>query len=232
MSSIGGAMVDEVKLLTFQELGLRFGHELDLLPNPGETDLIFPCELIGCLKDDCLIVGPPASSGVLPRLAEGQRVVVRVKLAGGIALFPSTVLCVSEVPVVMVFLDYPRDIKFRQVRGAFRVDVVMPVLATNQTDRRFTSVPGKIVDISLTGARLEMFEELGIVGQDIVIKGKFSLGSIQRLLQIDAVIRARSVKEKMFVYGVEFSGTDEDRIMVLMGLTFQAMAVGNLQTIR
>lgn len=225
-------MAGEAKLLSFNELGLRFGQGLDLLPNPGDKDLVFACELVGCLQEECFIVGPPAATGVLPHLVEGQRVVVRVKLAGGIALFPSTVLFVSEIPVMMVYLDYPRDIKFKQMRGAFRVDVTLPVLVSNLTDRRFLSVAGKIIDISITGARLEMFEELGTVDHEIEIKGKFQVGKIQRLLQIGAVVRARTVRDGSFIYGVEFHDGDEDKLMVLMGFTFHELAFGQIQIIR
>lgn len=225
-------MSDEVKLLSFSELGLRFGQELDLLPYPGDKDVVFPCELVGCLQEECLLIGPSASSGVLPRMVEGQRVVVRAKLAGGIALFPSTVLFVGEIPVIMVYLDYPRDIKFKPVRGAYRVDVTLPVLAANLTDKRISGVAGKIVDISVSGARLEMFEELGAPGHEIEIKGKFQVGKIQRTLQINAVIRARSAGDGHFFYGVEFRNDDEDKQVVLMGFTFHAMVFGHIQNIR
>lgn len=225
-------MAEEVKLLSFEELNLKFGQALDLLPNPGEKELVFPCELVGSMKNECLIVGPPPSTGVLPRLVEGQRIVVRARLAGGIALFPSTVLFVSEVPTILVFIDYPRDIKFKQVRGALRVEVTLPVLASNTTDQRFSAIPGKIVDLSITGAKLHMFEELGNVGHEVEIKGKFQIASIQRLLQIGAFIRTRSAKDGVFAYGIEFSASDEDKLIVLMGFTFHAIAFGQLQTIR
>lgn len=225
-------MTDEVKLLNFRELGLRFGQDMDLLPNPGDKDLVFPCELVGCLQEECLLIGPLGSNGVMPRMVEGQRVVVRVKLAGGIALFPTTVLFVSEIPVIMVYLDYPRDIKFKPVRGAFRVDVTLPVLAANLTDKRISGVAGKIVDISVSGARLELFEELGVPGHEIEIKGKFQIGKVQRTLQINALIRTRSTSGDGFVYGVEFRNDDEDKQVVLMGFTFHAMVFGHIQNIR
>jgi hypothetical protein len=230
--AIRSVMTDEVKLLSFRELGLRFGQGMDLLPNPGDKDLVFPCELVGCLQEECLLIGPIGSDGVMPRMVEGQRVVMRVKLAGGIALFPTTVLFVSEIPVIMIYLDYPRDIKFKPVRGAFRVDVTLPVLAANLTDKRISGVAGKIVDISVSGARLEMFEELGGPGHDIEIKGKFQVGNIQRTLQISAVIRTRAAGEGRFVYGVEFRHEDEDKQVVLLGFTFHAMVFGHIQNIR
>ena len=222
----------EPKSLSFSELGLGFGQELHLLPNPGDKDTLFKCDLVGCLGEDSIIVGPPASTGTLPRLTEGQRIVVRAKLAGGVALFPTTVLFISDIPTMMVYLDYPRDVKFRQVRGAFRVDVALPVLVCNKSSRAGTTVAGKIVDISTSGARLEMFESLGNVGENIEIKGKFEVGSIHRILSVEAVIRARSSQGAQLFYGIEFHEGDEDKLLVLMGFTFHAMAFGHLQSIR
>lgn len=225
-------MAEEVKLLSFDELGLTFGLQLELLPDPADKDRVYPCELVGCVKNECVIVGPPASTGAFPRLVEGQRVALRVKLAGGIALIPSTVLFISEIPAILFFLDFPRGAVFKQVRGALRVNVALPVLGTNVADRRFESVPGKMIDVSTTGARLHMFQELGSVGHKVEIKGKFQVGDIQRIMQISATVRARSVREDGFIYGIEFSSDDEDKLIVLMGFTFHAMAFGTLQTIR
>lgn len=223
-------MQDEPKLVGFDELDLSFGQLLTLLPDPGDKDLLFDCLLIGCLADECLILGPP-SSGLMPRLAEGQRVVVRIKLGHGIALFPSTVLYVSETPTYMVYLDYPRDIKFKLVRAAQRVAVALPVLVTNQSDPSFGHLAGKIIDISASGARLEIPSALGNSGDRIELKGKFSVGRIERLLTIHAIIRSCLSERGKNVYGVEFYEGDEEKLLVLLGYTFHALAFGQIKSI-
>lgn len=229
---MGSEASAESTLLNFAELGLGFGQKMVLMPDSGDRNNTFSCELIGRLGEESIIIGPPVASGILPRLSEGQRVIVRVKLAGGVALFPTTVLFVSDVPTIMVYLDYPRDIKFKQIRGAFRVNVVVPVLVHNRSSSHGGARTGKIVDISTTGARLEMFESLGAVGDDVEIKGKFRVGAIQRILSIEAVIRAKSGAGESAFYGIEFHEGDEEKLLVLMGFTFHAMAFGHLQSIR
>lgn len=224
--------MQEPKLVGFSELGLGFGQELSLLPNPGDKDLVFPCDLIGCLQNESLIVGPSATTGTLPRLTEGQRVIVRVMLAGGIALFPSTVLFVSDIPTVMIYLDYPRDIKFKQIRAALRVVVSLPILASNLDNSQLSGIPGRILDISTTGAGIQMFEKLGDVGQKIEMKGKFQVGEIQRLVTIKAVIRTVLKRKDEFSYGIEFHEADEEKLLVLLGYIFHAMAFGQFQSIR
>ena len=230
---MGEEACPESNHISFAELGLRFGQEMVLMPDPGDKAKVFDCELIGCLGDESVIIGPPVATGVLPRLVEGQRIIVRIKMAGGMALFPSTVLFVSEIPTVMVYLDYPRDVKFKQVRGAFRVSVALPVLATNKTNPQYSSIAGKVVDISTSGARLEMFEVLGKVGDEIELKGKFEVGNIKRILSIDALIRAKnSTSAERGFYGIEFHEGNEDKLLVLLGFTFHAMAFGHIQNIR
>lgn len=223
-------MRDDPTLVGFDELDLSFGQPLSLLPNPGDQDLLFDCLLIGCLTGECLILGPP-SSGLMPRLAEGQRVVVRTKLGHGIALFPSTVLYITETPTFLVYLDYPRDIKFKPVRGAQRVAVALPVLANNQSDANFGHVAGKITDISASGARLEMLSALGNRGHKIELKGKFTVGGIERLLTIQAVIRSCLTERGRNAYGVEFYEGDEEKLLVLLGYTFHALAFGQIKSI-
>lgn len=218
-------------LVSFAQLGLGFGEQLQLVPIPADTKSRFACELVGCLGMESIIIGPPAS-GLLPQLEEGQRVVVKANLAAGVAVFPSTVLCVSSVPALMVYLDYPRDIKFKQMRAAFRVDVTLPVLVTNRSIAGGNPCAGKLVDISVRGARLELFEPLGDVGDSVQLKGKFQVGDIQRILSIDAVIRTASMENASRYYGIEFRPGDEDSLLVLMGYTFHAMAFGHVQSIR
>jgi hypothetical protein len=152
---------------------------------------------------------------------------VRIKLPSGVALFPTTVLFISEIPTLIVYLDYPRDIKFKRVRAA-RVNVVLPILANNTTDTDFMGVAGKIVDISTSGARVEMFEPLGKVGDLVEIKGKFQVGGIMRTLGIQSVIRAEKPGN---AYGIEFFEQNEDKLLVLLGFIFHAMAYGETQTI-
>lgn len=227
-------MVDELsepRFVSFTELALGFGQQMLLLQHPKDKDSAFPCELVGCLAEQSLLVGPPAS-GLLPRLEEGQRLVAQVKLAGGVAVFQTTVLYVSDIPTVLVFLDYPVEVKFKRVRADLRVNVALPVLVINKTTGAGRSHAGKIVDISISGARLEMFEALGAVGHEIELKGKFHVGAIERLLCIDAVIRAQTSRHGQRLYGIEFRSGDEEKLLVLMGYTFHAMALGHLQSIR
>ena len=218
-------MTDEK--VSFSDLELGFGQQLMLHPNPSDKTMVFGCMLAGCLPGESLIV-TVSPNGVFPRLEEGQKVVVRVFLDSGIALFQSTVLFIGEIPTLMVYLDFPSAVQFKRLRAAKRVVVAQPIIVSNLDKTQLMGVAGKLVDVSTGGGRIEMFEQLGDVGDKIEIKGKFQVHGITRLLTVGACIRKKEGKD----YGVQFVEQDEDKLIVLMGFIFNAMLTGTVDSIR
>lgn len=212
---------------TFDELGLGMGQQLLLHPNPADKKLVFSSLLVGALPSEALIVTAPPD-GVFPELSEGQKVVVRVFLEDGVALFPTTVLFVTDVPTLMVYLDMPKVVQFKRLRAAKRVVVAQPVLVSNLDNPAHIGVAGKLLDLSTGGGRLKMFDEVGAIDDRIEIKGKFNVHGITRLLNVTACIRKRERDE----YGVQFIEQDEDKLIFLMGFIFNAMINGTVDTIR
>ncbi|MEY4589360.1 MAG: hypothetical protein RL497_1436 [Pseudomonadota bacterium] len=213
-------------MVSFSELDISFGHELFLIPDLNNKQQLFECVLVGCIADASLMVSAPAS-GLFPRIACGQPVLVRIRLSSGVALFPSTVLFISETPTLIVYLDYPRDIKFKRVRAA-RVFVALPIVAANLTHAAISAVSGNIVDVSTSGARIETQEVLGNLGDLVEINGRFQVGGIARILTIQCVIRSEKTDKS---YGVEFFEQSEDKLLVLLGFIFQALAFNPTQPV-
>lgn len=212
---------------TFDELALGFGQQLMLHPNPADKSMVFGCMLAGCLPGESLMV-TVEPNGVFPRLEEGQRVAVRVFLDSGIALFMTTVLFISEVPTLLVYLDLPAQVKFKRLRAAKRVVVAQPILVNNLDNPSLMGVAGKLMDVSTGGGRIQMFDQLGAVGDAIELKGKFKIHGITRLLTVGACIRQKDGDD----YGVQFVEADEDKLIVLMGFIFNAMLTGEVDAIR
>jgi hypothetical protein len=218
--------MSEPSMVSFSELELGFGYELYLIPDLNNKQKLYDCVLAGCISEECLMVTAPAS-GLFPRVECGQRVLVRIRLPSGVALFPTTILFISETPTLIIYLDYPRDIKFKRVRAA-RVFVSLPVLVNSQSNEAIFGVAGKFVDVSTTGARIEASDSLGVVGDLIEVKGKFQVGSILRMLTIQCVIRAEKPKN---AYGIEFVEQSEDKLLVLFGFIYQSMAFNSAQSV-
>lgn len=223
--------MSEEQILNFSELGVQMGQSLEILPRAEGVKTFSDCIILGMIPDQSLILSVP-ESGMFPDVQEGQDVVIRVFMDQGVALFNSTILYISDVPLYMVYLDFPSEIKFKRVRKAARVDVTLPVLASNPSNGA-SGIAGKFIDISAGGAGLELYEDLGEVDDDVIIRGKFPVGNIQRLLSIKATIRFKKQKNsRAYVYGVEFNEGEEDDRLVLFGFIFNAMAFGNVQKIR
>ena len=224
--------MSDQETLGFDDLNLNMGQKVQVIPDPSNLRDRHDCILFGCIPGQSVIVSPPPETGAFPNVEEGQKVIIRVMSSNGVALFPSTVLYVSDVPLLMVFLDYPEAIQFKRVRNASRVDVALPVLASNTENRSLSGVAGKIVDISIGGARLELYSDVGDVGEEIELKGKFNVGSIQRILSIKANVASKKPRgDKGLIYGVQFKEADEDKMLILFGFIFSSMAFGNVQTV-
>ncbi|PCK09897.1 MAG: acetolactate synthase [Alteromonadaceae bacterium] len=224
-------MADD-EALVFDDLDMRMGQTIHLISSSKSGSAGNDCILLGAIPDESLILTAP-SSGVFPSVSEGESVIIRSLQADGVVLFDSTVLFVTDVPMFMVYIDFPTNIQFKKIRNASRVHVSLPVLVSNLTTKANAAAVGKVCDISTTGAALEMSESVGGVGDNLSIKGKFKIGSIQRMLAIKGVIRSRKTKKNgAFVYGVEFHEGDEDDLIILFGFIFNAMAFGKIQKIR
>ncbi len=218
--------------LQFDELDVKIGQIVEALPKSCVSKQFTDVIIIGGIPGEALIISAPPS-GIFPKLVEGETLVLRLKMASGVAIMATSVLFISEEPMFMVYLDFPRDITFKRIRNAARVSVKLPVLVSNLESAEFSCVAGKITDISTTGASLSLTEYVGKEGEQISMKGKFSVGGIQRILSLRAVIRATEKKAiDQIIYGIEFLADNENDLLVLFGFIFNAMAFGKVQNIR
>lgn len=215
--------------LNFSELDISIGQLVDVLPQQSTTKAFTQVVVVGTIPQQALIITAP-ESGIFPKLDVGEKLIFRLGLSDGLAIFAAQVLFISEVPAFMVYVDLPGVVTFKRVRNATRVSVSLPVLVSNVSSKQQSGLAGRIIDISTTGAGLEMFDPLGSNGDRIKIKGKFTVGSIQRVLSIDAVIRmSKRVSEKIVFYGIEFLESDENDLLVLFGFIFNAMSFGKIK---
>lgn len=217
--------------LEFEELGLSIGQILQLHPQPNSKEK-YECMLVGGLPGEAVIITAPPD-GEMPLLEEGQQIAIRVMLPNGVALFPTTVLFVAEVPVFLAYLDIPQAIKYKQVRRAERVNVALPILVSNKSREGIRGIVGKITDISTTGARIDLFDDVGEAGELIELKGKFEVAGVKRLVNVEAIVRSKpEITGEAVTYGVEFHEPDEDKLIVLFGFIFSAIASGKTQRVR
>lgn len=215
--------------MKFEDLKLGYGYPLQLqVQVEGEVQRA-TSKLIGCVPDQGLLIAPPRGKA---RLRGGQKVVVRIMVGNGICLFPALIQSVVTQPMPMMQLSYPKQINFKEIRGATRVDVKVPIQALNMSSLPEKSSEGVIADISTSGARLEVSEPVGDVGDELLLKGIVNVGPIQRELDIHGVIRSRierstrEIEENLpAVYGIEFTESDEDKLLLLYAFVYSELAM-------
>ncbi len=211
----------------FEELNLRFGQTLQLQTDPEAERL--DCVLLGCLPGETVILS--FTDGEVPVLEEGQQVFVRALTANGVAVFSTRVLFLSEMPLFQVYLDYPATVKYREVRNNTRVEVVLPVLASSLEDQSLSGIAGKVSDLSLGGAQVMLYEDIGEPGDSIQIKTKLRVAGIHRITVLEAIVRRKRVVDGGWAYGLEFERTEEEELLIMFGFIYQMMVSGSAQTV-
>lgn len=221
--------MNEQNILNFEELDLEIAQVLEI--QTGNADQRFECTLVGCIAGQAVIVTVP-DSGEFPILKEGQSIAIRVLMPNGVAVFPSTVLFISDMPLFMVYIDFPDAIRFKRLRDATRVDVNLPVLVSNLNHHDVKGVVAEVMDMSTTGARIRLKQEIGKLGDTLELKGKFSLANIKRMVTVPAVIRSKAKDpDGSITFGLQYSNLDDDELIFLFGVVFSQLAFGHAQRV-
>ncbi|WP_096086419.1 flagellar brake protein [Agaribacterium haliotis] len=217
---------------SFDDLNLKLGQIVQIHPDVKNPKRRYDCLLVGSLPGESILLTTSPKSDAFPELEEGQMVVIRIMSANGVALFQTRVLFISDMPVFMVYVDFPSAVQFRMVRSSSRVEIALPVLVYSLSHPSLSGVAGKISDISLGGAGLQLYDDIGAVGDMLELKGKFEVGGIQRTVKLKAEIRNKKAEASgNRLYGIRFSESDEDKLLVLFGFIFNSMAFGDVQSV-
>lgn len=214
--------------MKFEDMKLIYGYPLQLQTSnlAGQPER-FSCRLIGCLPGRSILLSVPKVAGKLVRFRTGQKVVARLMVDNGIGIFASLVDTQTMEPYPILHIGYPDNVSFKGIRGATRVSIEQPVDVTNMSKVSDRVLTGSIVDISITGARIEISSDVGEVGNHLRLNMRVDIAGIIRDLAIEAVIRSRVEAEPgavvptgMTTFGLEFIETDEDRRLLLYAYVF------------
>jgi len=222
--------------MTFDDLKILPGFPLQVQvkTSTGVSER-YPCRFIGAIPGRSLILTVPRANGRALRFRPGQSVVARMMVAHGVGGFSCVVESQVSEPYPLLYVEYPQEVGFKGVRQSIRVDVDLPVSVFNHSSLEDSSMDGKLADISLSGARLELAQVLGDMGDKIQISAQVTVAGISRTLKIEAIIRSRierSTQERErnvpVVYGVEFMGSDEEQRLLLAAYVYSRIADDHL----
>lgn len=217
--------------MKFEDLKLAFGYPLQLQATSlsGQPER-FSCRLIGCLPGRTLLMSVPKQSGKLVRFRVGQKMVVRLMIDNGIGIFGGVVEAQTTDPYPILHLSYPESVTFKGIRGATRVAVQEKVDITSTLNEVSTTTSGFIADISISGCRIELGEDIAEVGDRITIKAEVDIRGLKRNLLLNGIVRSRvdptdHVEEGALVsYGIEFTEHSEDEQLVIYAYVFSHLA--------
>jgi len=218
--------------MTFDDLKLLPGYPLQIQvqTSAGMSERC-PCRFVGAMPGRTLLLSVPRIEGKLLRLRAGQKIVARTMIANGVGVFSAQVEAQIQEPYPLLYLSYPKEVGFKGIRGATRVGLDLPLLAINHSSLEPREVRGRAVDISVSGARIELDDPLGELGDKLELQAGVTVSDVARDLRVQAVIRSRverstreQNREAPVVYGVEFNETDEDRRLLLMAYVFSLIA--------
>jgi hypothetical protein len=218
-------------IMKFEDLKLTYGYPIQLQTNTTGEPERYSCRLVGCVPGRHILLSVPRAGGKLLRFRPGQKIVARLMVGNGVGLFACAVETQTAEPYPMLFVTYPDSVSFKGIRGATRVGVEIDIEVTNLDDMSEQVVTGCIADISCTGARMEMSDVTGNIGDRILIRCAVEVLGIIKELQLDAIIRSRVERSTQeindnlpVIYGIEFVEKDEERLLLLYAFVFSQLA--------
>lgn len=219
--------------MQFEELQLQPGASIQLLLTGGEeVSYSLDTVYMGCLVLHSIVVAMPNEKPDVEIYA-GMEISVALNLPTGVATFSSHVEVIAEQPYRYLHLRYPEKIRFRQIRNSARVRVEMPVrLAKRNSAEDMKSLKSQVIDISTTGLKLVTNNNIGQIGDELMIHIAMYFAGVERTLSIAAVIRARlgSHSEKIEmsnIYGVQFQTMNDEQKILLHAFVLNGLQAGD-----
>jgi Flagellar protein YcgR/PilZ domain len=214
--------------MKFEDMKLIYGYPLQLQSSnlAGQPER-FSCRLIGCLPGRSILLSVPKMAGKLVKFRAGQKLVARLMVDNGIGMFASVVETQTLDPYPILHIGYPDNVSFKGIRGATRVAIDQPVEVINLTSVDGTKIVGNVVDISVTGARIEAAAGLGDIGSTLQLKLNVNVAGIVRELFLEAIIRSRVDADPQNIdvngtiaYGMQFIEPEEDKRLLLYAYVY------------
>lgn len=212
--------------MKFEDMKLVYGYPLQLQTSSlaGQPER-YSCRLIGCLPGRSILLSVPKIAGKLVRFRAGQKLVARLMVDNGIGIFASIVETQTLDPYPILHVSYPDSVSFKGIRGATRVAIDEPVKILNLMVSEGLEIVGSVVDVSVTGARIEAVSGFGEIGHKIQVTMNVAVANINRELTLEGIIRSRGEVDSQnpggtVAYGVEFIEPEEDKRLLLYAFVY------------
>jgi c-di-GMP-binding flagellar brake protein YcgR len=221
----GGAAKPAEESLDFEALKLMPGDTLQLQPLLEGQAERWTVRVIGHIKTKSLLVTAPMVDGKLIFIKDGQTYLVRAFSGLNVCAFKARVLKSQLQPVPYLHLSWPDSVQAMRIRKAMRAPASIIVAVHDSEEGRQTGA-GRIVDISVGGAKVLSPSALGWKEQAIWLSFKVRLGDMEEYVKTPAIIRTAGKEadeqgKTMHAYGVQFGDLNQSQRLIIMNLVYQ-----------
>ena len=216
---------------TFYDMNLKVGDRVQLQPPAQLGADRHIVKLIGYVDPVSVLVTAPKVNGMRLPLLEDESVVVRVFSGQNAFGFHCSIKRVCKVPFDYLHLSFPDEIQGAVIRKSPRIKIKIIASIVDPENEGVEPLPGMIVNISSSGARVDARKPLGKAGKKVRLSFRVNLHSMEVFLTVNAVIRsvlrddesAEPAQQSVAHYGVEFQELQPNDTMILQSLIYQKM---------
>jgi len=216
---------------SFYDMNLKPGDRIQLQPPAQLGTERHIVRLVGYLDSVSLLVTSPMVNGVRLALLEEEAVVARIFSGQNAYGFTTTVRRICKLPFDYLHLAFPMEIQGAVIRKSPRIKINIIASVTDPGNESAEALPGMIVNISSSGARIAARMQLGTIGQVLRLSFRVNLRYLDVYLTASALIRSVFTDETadkpgqpvMVQHGVEFQDLKPNDSMILQSLIYQQM---------
>jgi c-di-GMP-binding flagellar brake protein YcgR len=217
--------------VAFEALNLQVGVRLQFITHRRVKPVPYFSSLVGYVKDEFIIVKIPLENGSPIGLNEGERITIRVFSGVNVCSFACTVLRVFTRPLLYVHLSFPTEIQGSSLRSAIRVKTDIPARARNAAWPDSAAVDCTLVNVSVTGARVDAPMPLPSNDDLVSLQFMLALPGAKEPWQVDTMARVRNVtveksdanSSEIHCHGVQFIDLDPVHYTLLQNMTYEAL---------
>lgn len=206
-------------------LKLMPGDTLQLQPMiDGQTER-YSVRVIGLMKGKSVLVTAPLIEGKLIFIREAQPFLVRAFSGQNVYAFKARVLKAQHAPFPYLHLSYPDSVQVMRIRKAMRAPAQIIVALSDKEGGRNLGA-GRIVDISVGGARMHLGRDVHVGAESVSVAFKVILDDHEEYINTRAMVRSVSEEDDeqgkpVRVVGVQFDALLPQQRLAIMNLVYQ-----------
>jgi len=216
---------------TLDEIRLMPGDTLQLQQLIEGQDERLNVRLIGVMKPISVMVTAPVIDGKLIFVREARPFLARAFSGMNVCAFKTKVLKAQHTPFSYIHLAYPDKVQILRIRKSIRASVqLITAIYDREGGRQVAS--GRIIDLSVGGARIHSQQPLGEKTQRLFLAFKIRLDGDEHYIQTASIIRTINQEfdadgKLVFVTGIQFEELQQAERLMVMNLVYQYLLKEN-----